>query len=426
MNHPLSRISWDTNVKHYIRNGLYSNLPNDIKAKIPKSNKHRWEREEENKYTGCEIASFIKEELELIKRIGASSNSKKVMEAYFKLSDTYHEITGSLKGLMKQVELQKEKIVNTIENAKEFIPVESALKIFNISRATYHNYKTLVINKCDGSYFLWCVKQYPHQLLKKEILQIKNYMENAAYLHWSKSSVYLMALRNKEISFCLTTFYKYCKLLGYGKSRHLQPKIKYSSLTSCKPNEIWCADVTILKTSDNKKHYIHFLMDHYSKMILGYSIENSSSPKAIKNLLQEAYLKYKSKTSITLVTDGGVENVNNTVQEFLITTNHDIKHLIAQKDIPFSNSRIEAFNKIIKHQFLLPRYLENRKQLINALAEDVPIYNTIRPQLSLQGNTPAETFLEKPMDINHYKTHFDNQKIVRITQNQQNRCKGCK
>lgn len=426
MHYSTSRISWDTSVKHYIRNGLYENLPNTLKAKIPKTNKHRWAREEDNKYEGCEIASFIKEELELIKRTGESRNAKKVMEAYFKLSDIYNEITGSIKGVMKQVALQKEKIVNAIEKTKEFIPVETAVKVFNISRTTYHNYKTLVINKCDASYFSWCVKQYPHQLLKQEIFQIKNYMENKAYSHWSKSSVYLLALRNKQISFGLTNFYKYAKLLGYGKSRHLQPKVKYSSLTSYKPNEIWCADVTILKTADDKKHYIHFLMDHYSKMILGYSVENSSSPKAIKNLLQEAYLKHKSKEGITLVTDGGVENVNNTVQEFLSTTNPDIKHLIAQKDIPFSNSKIEAFNKIIKHQFLLPRNLENRKQLLNALAEDVPVYNSVRPQLSLQGNTPVETFSGKSLDINLYKTHVDSQKTLRITLNQQNKCKGCK
>ncbi|WP_281335994.1 hypothetical protein [Flavobacterium eburneipallidum] len=167
-------------------------------------------------------------------------------------------------------------------------------------------------------------------------------------------------------------------------------------------------------------------MDHYSKMILGYSVENSSSPKAIKTLLQQAYLKHKNETPITLVTDAGVENVNNTVQEFLNTTNTNIKHLIAQKDIPFSNSRIEAFNKIIKHQFLLPRNSENRKQLETVLAIDVQTYNTIRPQLSLKGNTLTETFSGKPLDINHYKTHFDNQKSLRIAQNQQNRCNGCK
>jgi hypothetical protein len=62
---------------------------------------------------------------------------------------------------------------------------------------------------------------------------------------------------------------------------------------------------------------------------------------------------------------------------------------------------------------------------INALAEDVPAYNNIRSQLSLHGNTSKETVEEKPMNINHYKTHLDNQKIVRITQNQQSRCKRC-
>ena len=426
MSFSTTRISWDTTVKHYIRNGLFDNLPNTIKAQIPKSNRYRWKQEADSKYRGCEVAHFIKEELELIKRTGESRNAKKVMEAYFKLSDTYHEIINDVKGIKNQVALQKEKIVNAIENLKEFIPVEKALQVFNLSRTTYHNYKTLVINKCDSSYFLWCVKQYPNQLLKKEIFQIQNYMENQAYQHWSKSSIYLLALRNKEISFSLTTFYKYSKLLGYGKLRHLQSKIKYSSLTSLSPNEIWCADVTILKTTDGKKQYIHFLMVHYSKMILGYSVENRSSPKAIKSLLQKAYLKYKSKDPITFLTDGGVENINTTVESFLRTTDPDIKHLIAQKDIAFSNSKIEAFNKIIKHQFLLPQNLSNRKQLETALDTDVQMYNTMRPQLSLKGNTPAETFSGKPLDINHYKTHFESQKTLRVSQNQRNRCKACK
>lgn len=420
-----SRISWDTNVKHYIRNGLYDNLPNTIKARIPKSNIHRWEHETAEKYLGCEVANFIKEELELIKRTGESKHAKKVMEAYFKLSDTYHEILSTVKGIKQQIALQKEKLVNTVEKVKDIIPVERALKVFNISRTTYHNYKVLVISKCESSYFLWCARQYPHQLLKKEILQIKKYMEIKDYEHWSKSSVYLLALRNKKIYFGLSTWYKYSKLLGYTARRHLHPKKLYGSLKSFRPNEIWCADVTILKTADDKKHYIHFLMDHYSKMILGYRIENSSSPKAIKDLLEQAYLKYKSKKPITFVTDGGVENVNIKVHDFLETTNQEIKHLIAQKDIPFSNSKIEAFNKIIKHQFLLPQNLINREQLESSLIENVITYNTIRPQFSLQGNTPAETFSGKPIALNSYKIHFQVQKSLRISSNQQNRCKNC-
>ena len=159
---------------------------------------------------------------------------------------------------------------------------------------------------------------------------------------------------------------------------------------------------------------------------MGYRVESCSQPKAIKELLQEAYSKHKNKEPITFITDGGCENVNSTVQQFLVSTNEDIKHLIAQKDIPFSNSKIEAFNKIIKHQFLLPRNSGNRIQLIDALHKDVLIYNTLRPQLTVEGNTPAETFAGKALDMSTYKTHFSEQKSLRVLENQQNSCKSCK
>lgn len=42
-----------------------------------------------------------------------------------------------------------------------------------------------------------------------------------------------------------------------------------------------------------------------------------------------------------------------------------------------------------------------------------------------QGNTPAETFSGKPIALNAYKIHFQKQKTLRISSNQQNRCKNC-
>ena len=118
-----SCISWDISVKHDIRNGLFDILPNTIKAKIPKTNKYRWECETADKYVGCEVTNFIKEELELIKRTRESKNAKNVMEGYFKLSDTYHEIVSTVKGVNHQLVLQKDKMVNAIEMLKDVVPV---------------------------------------------------------------------------------------------------------------------------------------------------------------------------------------------------------------------------------------------------------------------------------------------------------------
>ncbi|WP_395049256.1 hypothetical protein [Flavobacterium sp.] len=48
-----------------------------------------------------------------------------------------------------------------------------------------------------------------------------------------------------------------------------------------------------------------------------------------------------------------------------------------------------------------------------ALGEDVPTYNTMRPQYSLQGNNAEEIFSGKPLDINHYKNYLYSKKTLR-------------
>ena len=418
------RKSWNTSVKYYYRMGLDNNLPDAIKKQVSSSNSSRWKNESDDKYIGSEVADYIDQELALLRRIGQNSNTKKVIHGYFDLIDTLHSIIEKVKGMKQSIASHKELIVNTIESVKYYIPIEKSIRIFDLSRATYQNYKTLVINKCDSSYFLWCVKKYPHQLLKSEIIIIKDYLTDKRYRYWSKSSVYLRAVRDEAISCGISTWYKYCKLLGFG-NRHLQIKRKYTSLKSSRPNEIWCADVTIFTTADGVKHYIHFLMDHYSKKILTYKIEKSSLAIAIKTILQKAYNSVDTRENIIFLTDGGSENRNKTVANYINSKHISIKHFIAQKDIQFSNSKIEAFNKIIKHQFLLPKKLENFKQLSIELDKDVFIYNNKRPQFSLAGNTPNETYSGVHLDLRQYTSHFTEHKKKRILQNQKSACNKC-
>jgi len=419
------RKSWDTAVKHYVRNGLFENLPEAIQRQVASSNKSRWIQESDSKYSGCEVADFINQELELIKRINQSSNIQKINRALFTLSDVFHTIIDAPKKLKSKLRENKDIIVNTIENLKSIVSVETAIKIFGISRACYQSYKTLVMNKCDASYFLWCVKRYPNQLLKVEVLKIKKYMEDEQYRYWSKSSIYLRAVRDGSVAFSLSTWYKYCKLLGFSSNGNRRRKKVYSAIISTKPNELWCCDVTILKTADGVKHYIHILIDHFSKMILGYSIEKANSGLAIKKLLEKAYLKYQPNEPITLLSDGGTENTNTTVAEYLNSDNVDIKHLIAQRDVSFSNSTIEMVNKVIKHQFLLPLDIYSGKRLASELDSTVISYNEVRPQFALRGCVPFEVHNGDSIDFSRFTVGFTAQKVIRVQQNQKNKCGRC-
>ena len=149
-----NRKSWDTAVKHITRNGLLRDLlSHEQIASIPRSNLARWKQEPEDKYQLCEINKILQEEIELIKRINQSSRIKKINESYFKLADTFHQIISEVKGVKSVIKTQKELIVNTIEQVKQSISINEALKVFNISRSTFENYKSIVIHKCEPSYF---------------------------------------------------------------------------------------------------------------------------------------------------------------------------------------------------------------------------------------------------------------------------------
>lgn len=425
MNNFSSRKSWDTAVKHITRNGLLNDLltVNQI-AMIPRSNISRWKKESDDKYQGSEINDLVKQEIELIKRINQSSKIKRINQAYFKLADTFHEITANSIGIKSLIKKQKELVVNSIEEIKSIIPIDKALKIFNISRSTFENYKSIVIHKCDGSYFNWCTKRFPSQLLSQEVQTIKKYLIDYNYKFWSKSSIYLKALRDEQLHCCMSTFYKYCRLIGFNNPHRKRKSDFYHPIKTKQPNELWCADVTIFKTADNTRNHIHFIIDHYSKMILGYRIERKNSALAIKTMIQNACTKYRPE-KIDFLTDGGSENINATVSGFISTSEIPIRHIIAQKDVVFSNSMVEALNKVIKHQFLYPKEIATEKQLANCLDQVVSVYNTVRPQMNLGGNTPKETFYGRSIDISRYTHGFKEQKALRNQLNRKNRCYAC-
>ena len=426
MNTFSTRKSWDTSVKHLVRHGVLDDVltPSQIKL-IPSTNISRWKSESEDKYLYCEINQLVADEIQLIRKMNQSSKIKRIITSYFLLCDTFHFIISSVKGIKSVIRKNRDVIIYSIENVKEFVSVDSALRVFNLSRSTFEHYKNRLLYSCDDSYFNWCVKKHPNQLLSAEIYIIKKYMTDEIYKHWSKSSIYLKAIRDGNLLCGISTFYKYCSLLGFKNKPRFKKSDDYHPVRTSNPNELWCVDVTIFKTKDLIKHYIHLLIDHYSKMILGVQIKSSSSGIAIKQLLQTACQEYKPN-QIQLLSDGGSENVNKTVADFIDTNQIPIKHMIAQKDVVFSNSMIEAINKIIKHQFLHPKEIGDGKQLGNILEETITVYNAIRPQMSLGGNTPSETFNRKTIDFSVYSKNFNVQKAIRITENKKIKCKRCK
>ena len=111
--------------------------------------------------------------------------------------------------------------------------------------------------------------------------------------------------------------------------------------------------------------------------------------------------------------DDGIEN-----KEIKLTK------LIAQKDIHFSNSMIEAVNKQMKYNFLFRQELLDLAHTQRYLETAVEQYNH-RSHSALFGLTPYEVFHGKIPDKAFFKPQLEQAKDLRKAENQALSCDNC-
>ena len=185
------------------------------------------------------------------------------------------------------------------------------------------------------------------------------------------------------------------------------------------------ADLTIFRPLNNTKVYIYFIADNFSRKILAWKASLQYSAKYTFKNLKTIYKKYGLENcmpEIDFMVDGGSENKSE-VDTFI--ENSRINKIIAQKDIIFSNSMIEAVNKRIKYDFLFPAEIQNFNQTVKQLEKAVQEYNN-KPYLPLHGLTPNEVFKGKIPDKNMFKNEITTAKLKRIEENRKSKCSNHK
>ena len=102
-----------------------------------------------------------------------------------------------------------------------------------------------------------------------------------------------------------------------------------------------------------------------------------------------------------------------------------IKKLIALRDIPFSNSLIEAQNKLLKYQYLFKNQVADINALRKTLEWVVKDYNDIRPHNALNGLTPLEAYTGKHPDVHSFRLKMKRAQQNRIMENTKSSCGIC-
>jgi putative transposase len=409
--------SYSTFTKYCYQKGT---IPKDLQKSIPRSTRYSWSKQTVSGIDDTPLIAFEKESLELAEIITAKQKTVKLCSTLEIVINVYRKIIADAKHKKQLLFENKKLILELVDSLKDEIGILKICEYLSISTCQYYAWKNNV--DCNASLLKLCRKKFSNQLEDKEIAILKSFMENKAFDLLSRKTIYYKILRDSTASFSLTCFYKYCKLLGYGKrKRYDKCKKNKKGFKATRVWEILHTDITQVKTKDGKTSYLSFVEDNFSKnILLGRATEKPDSTflkENIKTVIQQYDLSY---TPIQLVVDGGAEN-KGALDEYLKASTNLITKIVARLEDDFANNMVEAFHKKFKTEFLRNYMFENHADLVAALQPLIIEYNN-QYHGSLYGYSPKEVLEGAIPNKDKFKEELANARANRLAANRTFNC----
>ena len=378
-------------------------LPKTFTKDIPRSTYFQWRQTPSDKYLGSEFAHKIDGDLENIKLI-LDEKLRLLTSAYFSFCRLYIVLINFIgrKKMKMFIKQNRDLVVNLMERLPEFVDKSIFYKFFFLNAISYGQMKAFYQAGCKNSPIGICFQRKPNQVSYKELLELKKMLLRKKYRSWSSSAVWAKAVRLGKVSMSRTTWYHYARMLKLNVTRKTyKAKRKEVSVRATQPNEIWHMDVSQYITADKVKFYIYTVVDNFSRKILAYDYSKKlSAAIRVKSLRRAAEEQFevnfdkinKTKPSLNLIVDGGSENNNKTVHDFIRNAHIDIDKKIALKDVTYSNNMVENPFKTMKS-----KYFRGKEIIESTFAQElhhfVQDFNSERPHYAHELYTPDEVHL---------------------------------
>jgi transposase InsO family protein len=189
-----------------------------------------------------------------------------------------------------------------------------------------------------------------------------------------------------------TTWAKLVRQRGWRRPRRrVYPEKPKTGIRATYPNEYWHIDVTVIRLLDDTKAYLHAVIDNFSRRILSWRLSERLDPTTTCEILTEA--SKNLGLTPTVVADSGVENVNGRVDQLM--ADGLVHRVLAQVEVSFSNSMIEAFWRSLRHQWLYLHSLDSFTHLERLIDFYVKEHNTQMPHHAFVGQTPNEVYFDQ-------------------------------
>ena len=257
----------------------------------------------------------------------------------------------------------KASLLKAIASATRVIALTTALRIVGISAARYQAWlrKQKGCGLADHSS---CPRSFPTRLTFDEVAAMRDFVESEDYRHIAIQNLVLLAQRLGKVFASASTWYKMIKERGWNRpTKRVHPAKPKVGLRASSPNEFWHVDATVIRLICGTRIYLQGVVDNFSRKVLAWRVVDKLSSQVTRALLIQAskYQPDNDRPQVVVVTDGGPENFG--VVNELLKQQTVLSRVVAQIEISFSNSLIEAVWRELKHRFLFLHVLDSKTKV---------------------------------------------------------------
>ena len=191
---------------------------------------------------------------------------------------------------------------------------------------------------------------------------------------------------------------------------------KYKNLITNKiptrAEQLWVTDITYIKTQKGHS-YLALVTDAYSKKIMGYKVDDNMRTTLCIDALKMALKnrKYPDKKLIHH-SDRGIQYCNPSYTEF--AESNGLLLSMTEKYDPYENAIAERINRTLKYEYGLKLKIKNTKLAQKIAKRAVLIYNTMRPRLSLDLDTPSKVHLNQNRVYKSYRKNKNKLELLTL------------
>lgn len=169
--------------------------------------------------------------------------------------------------------------------------------------------------------------------------------------------------------------------------------IRFDNLIINRPltsiNQVWQSDITYFDVA-GKFNYLTFIMDAFSRRIIGYSISKRLTTESTTIPALEMAIKLRTKEEIYFEdvifhSDGGGQYYDHNF--LLLTCTFKIQNSMCK--FAWENGKAERFNGVIKNNYLIHRNITTFDLLVKEVDRSVLLYNTQKLHIGLKRKSPV-------------------------------------